>query len=163
MKDKATKLQKLKDKKRKEQKALEKEINRVAKVLNVNPMFQGSNTISFLRLNNSLRSKGAKRFKNKFVWVADNSYRVKKIKKIKSKKLDGFKAVFFEFNPYNYHVTPLPIVVITNKEVILGQIWNQISGSPLVFDGLKTSDELDDLGLYAFRDQYMVFIDGDIL
>ena len=126
----------------------------VSEKLNATPMYNDENVSSFVAIDSDLRSYGEKAFKNNFVWISDNYYTVRKTLKIKD-----LNAIVLDFNPTNYYIDPMPVIVLSTKSAILGQTWSQISNAPLVFMGVISGENARKDGLRLYSEQYIFFAD----
>lgn len=131
-------------------------IKNTSQAIGHQPMYTGANSGSFLHLGYDLMKHGRKNFTNKFVWINDSYYRVKKVS---IGKRDNLNLTLLTVD--NYRVkNAIPAIVMSGKSPIVGQYWGHISKNPLVFIDIISGDKVRrKFGGAFFEEQYMVFAD----
>ncbi|MBH3360475.1 hypothetical protein [Pseudomonas guariconensis] len=111
----------------------EQKINAVANETKVQPMFSARYTHSFNGLVDLIRQKGVDGYKGTFIWPEDGDFRATQV---------VGRIVFMQSitAPHLF----MPIQIITDKQVVEGQAWSQVSNRPLQFMG--TTDYTTTLG-----------------
>lgn len=106
------------------QKEENQRFDEISKKTGVEPMPFGSYQIDFNTLVTRIRSSGIRAYLNRFIWVNDGDFRVTQVLG---------KTVFMQ--SYSYAHLFMPIQIITDKQVIEGQAWSQVSNRPVQFMG----------------------------
>ena len=146
---------------RKKEMEIKSFVDKTSKRLGVKPMYSGENVESFLDIGYQLLEYGESKFKNKFVWIKDGIYEVKNIKTSNLAKDRGLNyLVMLPSHHLTYQLgNIIPVIVISKKKAIVGQVWQQVSEEPLTFTGIVSGQKLRSTGVMVYDEQYMVFLE----